>query len=303
MFKQKDNRCFRAPHKLKARCSKLRVNGEVISNRDDLVGSWANHFSSLFKSRLSSEDGLQQLDKKMDDLATASFSNEEYILDVPFTLDEVVCAVKKLKPGKACGPEGISAEHLKWGGDSLYLWLLGIVNAILEMEEIPSSFKLGSICPVYKGGGKDPLLANNYRGITMNSIFSKVLETLILSRLESTLTETGLPHLNQTAFCKYTGCTDAISATQELIARYISEGSTVHMCLFYIQRAFDSVEFPVLLDRLFSIGINGKMWRLIRNWYAGGMCFVHVDGASSTSFPIERGVHQGSILSPTPLAL
>ena len=272
MFKQKDNRCFRAPHKLKARCSKLRVNGEVISNRDDLVGSWANHFSSLFKSRLSSEDGLQQLDKKMDDLATASFSNEEYILDVPFTLDEVVCAVKKLEPGKACGPEGISAEHLKWGGDSLYLWLLGIVNAILEMEEIPSSFKLGSICPVYKGGGKDPLLANNYRGITMNSIFSKVLETLILSRLESTLTETGLPHLNQTAFRKYTGCTDAISATQELIARYISEGSTVHMCLFYIQRAFDSVEFPVLLNRLFSIGINGKMWRLIRNWYAGGMC-------------------------------
>ena len=30
IFKQKDNRRFRAPHKLKARCSKLRVNGEVI---------------------------------------------------------------------------------------------------------------------------------------------------------------------------------------------------------------------------------------------------------------------------------
>ena len=167
------------------------------------------------------------------------------------------------------------------------------------MEEIPSSFKLGSICPVYMGGGKDPLLANNDRGINMNSIFSKVLETLILSRLESTLTEIGFPHLNQTAFRKYTGCTDAIFATQELIARYIGEGSTVHMGLFDIQKAFDSVEFPVLLDRLFSIGVNSKTWRLIRDWYAGGMCFVHVDGASSTSFPIEMGVHQGSILSPT----
>ena len=158
-----------------------------------MVGSWANHFRSHFKSRLSSKDGLQQLDKKMDDLATASFSNEEYILDVSFTLDEVVCAVKMFKPGKASGPEGISAEHLKWGGDSLYLWLLGIVNAILEMEEISSSFKLGSICPVYKGGGKYPLLANNYRGITMNSIFSKVLETLILSRLESNILTRQLP--------------------------------------------------------------------------------------------------------------
>ena len=153
----------------------------------------------------------------------------KYILDVPFTLNEVVCVVKKLKPGKAYSPEGISAEHLKWGGDSLYLWLLGIVNTILEMEEIPSAFKLVSNCSVYKRGGKDLLLANNYRGITMNSIFSKVLETLILPRLESVLTENGFPHLNQTAFRKYTGCTDAIFATQELIARYISEGSTVHV--------------------------------------------------------------------------
>ena len=69
-------------------------------------------------------------------------------------------------------------------------------------------------------------------------------------------------------------------------------------CLFDLQKGFNSVEFPVLLDRLFSIGINGKTWRLIRNWYTGGMCFVHLDGASSTSFPIERGVRQGFILLP-----
>ncbi len=41
-------------------------------------------------------------------------------------------------------------------------------------------------------------------------------------------------------------------------------------------------ESVVLLDRLFSIDVNGKTWRLIRNWYAGGTCFVHVDGASSS---------------------
>ena len=48
-----------------------------------------------------------------------SFSNEEFILDVPFTLREVAGTVKKLKCGKACGPDGIFAEHLKWGGESL----------------------------------------------------------------------------------------------------------------------------------------------------------------------------------------
>ena len=142
-------------------------------------------------------------------------------------------------------------------------------------------------------------LINNYRGITVNSMFSKVLEILILLRLEPTLSEVDFPHLNQSAYRKHTGCTDAIFATQKLIARYISEGSTVYMCLFDLQKAFDSIEFPVLLDKLFSIGINGKTRRLIRNWYESGKCFVHFAGLSSAPFPVERGVHQGSILSPT----
>ena len=115
------------------------------------------------------------------------------------------------------------------------------------------------------------------------TVFSKVLEILILSRMETNLTEISFPHINQSAFHKYTGCTDSIFATQEIIARYISDGSTVHMCLFGLQKAFNSVEFPVLLDRLFSIGVNRKTWRLIRNWYVDGACFVHVDGTSSTS--------------------
>ena len=117
--------------------------------------------------------------------------------------------------------------------------------------------------------------------------------------MERVLAKAGFPHLNQSAFRRHVGCADAIFASQELIARYISDGSTVYMCLFDLQKAFDSVEFPVLLDRLFSIGINGKTWRLIRDWYAGGTCRVHIDGAFSTSFSIKRGVRQGSVLSPT----
>ena len=34
--------------------------------------------------------------------------------------------------------------------------------------------------------------------------------------------------------------------------------SAIHMCLFDLEKAFDSVEFAVLLDWLFLIGVNGK---------------------------------------------
>ena len=52
---------------------------------------------------------------------------------------------------------------------------------------------------------------------------------------------------------------DAVFATQEvMMAKYLSEGSRVYMC----QKAFDSVEYPVLLEKLFDAGVNGKIRRL-----------------------------------------
>ena len=46
------------------------------------------------------------------------------------------------------------------------------------------------------------------------------------------------------------------------------------------------------------MGINGKLWRLLKNWYLGGRCKVRLDGICSEGFEVERGVKQGSVLSP-----
>ena len=137
------------------------------------------------------------------------------------------------------------AEQLKYGRQPLHTWLLKILNCIVELEAISDMFKCGSITPVYKGGGKDPLDKNSYRGITVTSVLAKVHEYLILEKLNVVLLESGVPHVNQTAYRRHMGCADAIFAMQETIAKHVREGTTVHMCLYDLQKAFDSVEFPV----------------------------------------------------------
>ena len=64
-------------------------------------------------------------------------------------------------------------------------WLKRVFDAIFQLEQIPTSFKLGMIVPVHKGKGRDPLNCNNYRGITLTSVLSKCLEVIILERLLS----------------------------------------------------------------------------------------------------------------------
>ena len=152
-----------------------------------------------------------------------------------------------MKPKKSAGPDDITAEHLKYGGETVIVWLTGVLNTVVDAEQVPACLKQGITIPIYKGGGKDPLDVNSYRGITLNSVISKVLESLILDRLEPLFMEAGLPHPNQSAYRKRVSCADAIFATQEVISRYLKEGSRMYMCLYDLQKAFDSVEFPVLL--------------------------------------------------------
>ena len=94
-------------------------------------------------------------------------------------------------------------------------------------------------------------------------------------------------------------CADAIFAAQEVINRYLQEGSSVYMFLYDLQKAFDSVEFPVLLRRLFDVGVNSKTWRILNSWYINCQTSVRLGKHVSPSFTLGRRVRQGSILSPS----
>ena len=309
LFVTQDSRRFKTPQTKKSRYSKLVVEGETIQDPETLLKVWAEHFQKLSESRLGDTPDMISWKDKMRLLEVQSCMNEEFLLDVPFTAEEVSKAVNRLNRRKAPGPDGLMAEHLKAGGDVVITWLMKILNDVVVLEVAPEVLKNGIIVPIYKGGGKDPLKVDSYRGITLTSMVSKVLitltsmvskvlEFLLLEHLELVFMEADLPHINQSAYRKAVSCADAIFATQEVVAKYLRGGSRVYMCLYDLQKAFNSVEYPVLLEKLFDIGVNGKMWRLLKSWYDGGFCRVRMDGMLSENFQVKRGVKQGAVLSP-----
>ena len=127
----------------------------------------------------------------------------------------------------------------------------------------------------------------------------KIFELILLQRLSPILQDAGSPHLLQTAYQKGVSCMDAIFTTQEALLTHYRDGGKPYLCLFDLEKAYDSVELPVLLQRLFDLEINGKCWRLIKNWYTGSRGRVRVGGHLSDPFLVKRGVKQGSVLSPT----
>ena len=292
LFKNKDNRRFHRPKKHFV-CQKLHVNGKIVTNREELLQCWKKHFTVL---SISNSDTFGIVDTNLEAL---SHGLDDQIMDVEFTFEEVEDVVKQLKTGKSAGADGLQPEHLKYGGPALVRWLLRIFNAISKLEEIPSSLKLSMITPVFKGKGRDPLEPNNYRGISVTSILSKCLETAILLRLEPLFMERDFPSPSQSAYRKGVSCLDAIFTTQEAILKRMRDGDEPYLCFFDLEKAFDSIEYGVLLRHMFNLGINGKCWRLIKDWYSDSCSVVKIGDQISARFPLSRGVKQGSVLSPT----
>ena len=134
-----------------------------------------------------------------------------------------------------------------------------LFNRIIALEEIPTCLNEGLIIPVYKGNGKDPLLPDSYQGITLSSVITELFEIVLLQRLTPLLEEVGFPDFSQTAYQKGISCSDAIFAMQEALLTHARDNSKPFLCFYDVEKAFDSVELPILLKELWAIGINGKL--------------------------------------------
>ena len=158
---------------------------------------------------------------------------------------------------------------------------------------IPANFKSSIIHPIHKKG-KDPTSMDNYRGITVTSVFGKLFETLLLTRM------TDLNH-NQSdqQYCFTKGLTPTMTS---LILSEAEEDARMREKPLYIatldtQKAFDVVDHNVLLNKLYEEGLNRKLWLIVRELYWGLTAKIKWESCLSDSFKVFEGVRQRGVIS------
>ena len=298
MLRQNHPSRFRANHHQKAACTKLYSQGSLITDTNDLLKCWVNHFSSLGQSESSSNKHLRTSQDLIKELSSESLSYGDNILESEIGVEEVEFAIRRLKKNRAGGADNVSPEHLKFSGPVFRIWLCYIYNSICQLECIPQCFKDGVIIPVFKGKGKDPLQTKSYRGISLTSVLAKVFEIILSYRITPLLEAAGIPQVTQTAYREGVSCTDSVFSGLEATAKFQADGDNTYTCFYDLASAFDTVEFSVLLENLFHAGVRGKCWRLLRDWYHNLTSQVRLGSHTSESFTISRGIRQGSVLSP-----
>ena len=112
------------------------------------------------------------------------------------------------------------------------------------------------------------------------------------------LKEKGFLKCFQYAYEKKKSCLDASLSLQEAVLYNTERGSKVYCCFLDSCKAFDTVWMDGLFYKLYNLGIQGKTWRLLRNWHSTLTSRVIYDGIASSEFPLQQGVRQGGVLSP-----
>ena len=276
----------------------LNVDDSTITDPDAICSAMADHFSCVFSD--TTEDHFNDnfksyLEEKVSDLKrNALTSDEEFYISA--SLVKKICS--SLPNNKACGLDGISYEHIKYGGSYLFFCLARLFSLIINNNYIPEEWHLGVLVCIFKGHNKSRLQCDSYRGITLLPVIFKIFESVLDSLMPQLESYAMHPNNHQCGFQRGLSSTDTSFVLQETINHYKERGDCTTVAFLDSSKAFDTVWHTGLMFKLSEIGISLKIWMILDNIYRNAKSCVFVNNIHSRSFRQFRGLCQGSMLAP-----
>ena len=214
--------------------------------------------------------------------------------DVTVFLQEIYDAIMMLKGNRACGMDKISVEHLKLGSRTFCPLIAICFTGLLIHGILPDSIGSVTLVPIIKDKAGKMNNLDHYWPIALASILSKVLERIILNRLE----QFALTSDNQFGFKPKHGTDMCIFSFKEVLDLYNRHNSTFFICFIDASKAFDCVNHEKLFNKLHNRGVPKYLVKILAFWYAHQSMYVRWGNSISATFNVSKGVMQGSILSP-----
>ena len=197
----------------------------------------------------------------------------------------------------APGCDAILPILLKHAGKSLYVALSGIFTYSWRYAVLPQQWTEANVMALYKGKGVRSEPAS-YRPISMTSIIIRTFEHLIHKRLSALLEKASFFHPLQFGFRKNHSTLDAINYLQyNTRAQYVKNVPCPTLFLD-LQKAFDRVWHPKLLQTVERAGVTGRAWKWLHAFLSHRRIRTVDCNHQSEWRRMEYGVPQGAVLSP-----
>ena len=189
-----------------------------------------------------------------------------------------------MKSKNSSGNDEISNKLLKSIKCEISKPLTIIINQSLERGIFPDALKVAKVKPLFKKG--DNCCLNNYRPISLLPTISNVNN--LLSEQQYGFRS---QHSTELASVKLV---DFILKEMDNI-RDINIPASIFLDL---SKAFDTLNFDILLRKLQHYGIAGNSLNLIKSYLTNRFQYVQFENSDSSLLEVKTGISQGSILGP-----
>ena len=213
--------------------------------------------------------------------------NPSVFLTSPTTPLEIVDIINTLDDTKSSGPCSVPTKLLKLVRNELAIPFSDICNASFDEGVFPDKNKIAKIIPIHKNGSVSDI--NNYRPISLLSVFSKIMEKLMASRLNEFLVSHEIIHSNQFGFRSGYSTSHSLISIVETIRKSLDNNMFGCGVFIDLKKAFDTVNHEILLEKLEHYGIREEALHWFRSYLSNRKQYVHLNGINSVTRNVTCG--------------
>jgi len=264
----------------------LKVDDKLITDGISIAETFNKHFNKICQKSKQKDGNFQQyLERK----SYSDFAFEKV------SKDFILRTINDLKCTNSCGPDDINTKLIKENALNFSEMLEILINDSLLVKNFPTKLKISKIVPIYKA--KDKKDVENYRPIGLLNNINKIFEKCILQQMNYHIDFNKIIRDNQHGFRKHHNCTTALSIVHDSILDKIKNKLHVIGIFLDLSKAFDSIDHEILINKLIHYGFLKEI-TFFKSYLKDRAHYVQINKERSTTLSIERGVIQGSCLSP-----
>ena len=278
-------------NEISPKTSQLNVNGKMIDDPKSIANSYNNFFTNVGQNI---DNDIPNINKSPESFLKQR--NDINFLITKVSHEELIDLIKTLDGKKSSGPSSIPVKLLLTISDLIVYPLCKIINKSFETGIFPDAIKIAKVISVFKKGSTQDV--NNYRPISLLSIFDKIFEKLMYSRLYNFLDKYNILYEHQYGFRKNKSTIHSLMQITEQIKFSIEKGMYGCGIFLDLKKAFDTVNHSILLRKLEHYGVRETSLHWFTSYLANRKQFVYFNGHKSETKSINCGVPQGSVLGP-----
>lgn len=216
--------------------------------------------------------------------------------DKEFTIAEIRNAIENMGDKKAPGEDGITGEIYKSTFETFPGYMTALYNGCLRSGVFPVRWKRTQLIPITKPGKDNCEDVTKFRPISLVNTGGKVLEKVLINRINHHLFSHDLMNRNQYGFTPQRSTIDAAMAVKNFVAEGLAAEVTVLVSLD-VKGAFDAAWWPAILNGLKAYDCPKNLYNLATSYFSQRSAILSTNSVRLQR-EVSKGCPQGSCCGP-----